>query len=339
MISIANERASALSGYRFIDLFAGIGAFRQAFESFGAKCVFSSEWNKSCQDTYEENYGERPAGDITSIAEKDIPPHDILCGGFPCQAFSISGNQAGFKDIRGKLFHDVARIAKFHQPKLVFLENVKNLEGHDEGRTMNVIRSVLREIGYVPSHVVLNAGDFGVPQCRERTYIVCLRKDIAGGDETLPGKIFPLPLKPKKYLRDVLVPPDEAKDFVIDTSSMGLELLPMERLAAARPEMTPVRIGHIKKGRQGERIYSPLGHAITLSSGGGGIGARTGLYLVGSDVRRLTPRECARLTGFPDRFKMHKSTNQCYHQFGNSLVIDVVQAIISQMLDQDMLPA
>ena len=137
MISLGENESGSLSGIEFIDLFAGIGAFRLALESFGASCVFSSEWDKNAQDTYMENYGERPAGDITMISEDDIPRHDILCAGFPCQPFSISGNQLGFSDTRGTLFFDVARIAKKHRPSVIMLENVKNFASHDGGRTLS----------------------------------------------------------------------------------------------------------------------------------------------------------------------------------------------------------
>lgn len=140
MVEVNEKQKHALKNICFCDLFAGIGAFRIALESFGAKCVFSSEWNKDAQKTYLMNYGEKPFGDITKIDEKDIPSHDILCAGFPCQPFSISGKQLGFKDTRGTLFFDVARIAKYHKPKIILLENVKNFAKHDNGKTLNVVK-------------------------------------------------------------------------------------------------------------------------------------------------------------------------------------------------------
>ena len=161
-----------------IDLFAGIGGFRIAFENAGAKCVFTSEWDKYAAITYKANFGDVPAGDITKIKAEDIPHHNILCGGFPCQAFSISGKMNGFNDTRGTLFFDVARIADYHKPEVLFLENVKNLVKHDDGKTLQTILRVLDEINYDVYHAVLNASLYGAPQARERVYFVCFRKDL-----------------------------------------------------------------------------------------------------------------------------------------------------------------
>lgn len=317
----SNVDNGLLAGRRFIDLFAGIGAFRYALESFGAKCVFSSEWDKSCQDTYERNHGDRPVGDITKIASDDIPPHDIICAGFPCQPFSINGKQKGFSDeMRGTLFFDICRIAAHHRPWMLLLENVGNLATHDSGRTLHVIIDALEGMGYDVNHGVLDASLFGVPQHRERVFFVC----------TLESKApdLPQPLSIPVVLQDVLLPPDEVVKYVIDAQSFeGFEL----DEGPKRPRLSPIRVGKIQGGRQGERIYHSNGHSITLSSNGGGIGAKTGMYLVGDVVRRLAPRECARLTGLPDTFVLNGSDSQCYRQFGNSLVVDVVQQIVKQL--------
>ena len=160
------------NNFRFIDLFAGIGGIRIPFEELGGECVFSSEWDKYSQITYEANFGEMPKGDITKINAEDIPKHDLLVGGFPCQAFSQAGLKKGFQDTRGTLFFDIARILKFHKPKAFLLENVKHLKGHDSGKTFKTIMNVLRDIGYQTiEYKVLNAKDFGVPQNRERIFI------------------------------------------------------------------------------------------------------------------------------------------------------------------------
>jgi len=158
--------------FSFSDLFAGIGGFRIALESFGGKCVFSSEWDHYAALTYEHNFGEEPTGDITKIDEKDIPYHDVLCAGFPCQAFSISGKQGGFNDTRGTLFFDIARIAKYHKPKVLLLENVKHLVRHDNGKTLSTITRVLFDIGYEVFYEILDASDFGIPQSRKRVFFV-----------------------------------------------------------------------------------------------------------------------------------------------------------------------
>lgn len=165
-----NTDDKKLSGFTFIDLFAGIGGFRIALSSFGAECVFSSEWDSWAQKVYFDNFGDKPHGDITQINEKSIPDHDILCAGFPCQAFSISGKQRGFEDSRGTLFFDVARIVKEKKPKVVFMENVKNFAVHDGGNTLRVVRNTMLELGYTFAAKVVSATDFNVPQKRERIY-------------------------------------------------------------------------------------------------------------------------------------------------------------------------
>ena len=167
-----------LKGYKFIDLFAGLGGFRLALESLGATCVYSNEWDVEAQRVYYNNFGVIPEGDITKVDEKSIPDHDILCAGFPCQAFSISGKRLGFNDSRGTLFFDVARIVKEKKPKVVFMENVKNFATHDDGKTLSVVKATMEELGYYFYSAVLNSKDYGIPQKRERIYMVCLRKNI-----------------------------------------------------------------------------------------------------------------------------------------------------------------
>lgn len=317
-----------LSGLSFIDLFAGIGGFHYALSSFGAECLYASEWDKPAQETYFVNHGIMPSGDITKIAANEIPPHDILCGGFPCQAFSISGKRLGFEDTRGTLFFDIARIVKHHQPKVVFMENVKNLALHDNGRTFKVIAGTMEELGYTMFSKVLNSGQFGVPQHRERIYMVCFRNDV------LASSTFEFPnVQIASSLNDVLEDnPQDAK--VIDRPDIQIYRPASSRDASTPADMIPNRplqIGIVNKGGQGERIYDPIGHAITLSAYGGGAGAKTGLYLVNGVVRKLSPRECARLQGFPDDFIFHPNQQQAYKQFGNSVTINVLQYIVAEI--------
>lgn len=307
-----------LTGYSFIDLFAGLGGFRIALESLGAHCVYSNEWDKSVQKVYAHNFGDVPEGDITKVDENTIPNHDILCAGFPCQAFSISGKQRGFEDSRGTLFFDVARIVKAKKPKIVFMENVKNFASHDNGRTLEVVRNTMEELGYTFNQKVLSAVDYGVPQKRERIYMVCFRKDLNVSDFS-----FPIPFKLARHV----------EDFLLDDERM------VEKLYVQRPDTyfsittddkysdKPIRLGIVNKGGQGERIYSTKGIAITLSAYGGGVFAKTGGYLINGKTRRLHPRECARIMGYPDSYKICDNTNQAYQQFGNSVVIDVIQYI------------
>lgn len=306
---------------KFIDLFAGIGGFRIALERNGAKCIFSSEWDKEAQKTYFKNFGEFPAGDITKIKESEIPQHDILCGGFPCQAFSISGKQRGFNDTRGTLFFDIARIAESHKPKVLFLENVKNLSKHYNGNTLKIILKVLNEIGYDVYYDILTASNYGVPQARERIYIVAFRKDLGVRYFYFPQKNYK-----KIYVGDILEDEEKTKDCIIDRTDIKL----WKR--DETPQLKPIQIGQINNGGQGERIYSINGHAITLSAYGGGAAGKTGAYLVNGKIRKLSPRECARVQGFPEWFKIHERKNEAYKQFGNSVSVPVIDLIFQQIL-------
>ncbi len=317
-----------LQGLRYIDLFAGIGGFHQALSSFGATCVFASEWDKYAAATYYANYDIFPKGDITKIDESRIPRHDILCAGFPCQAFSISGKQKGFEDARGTLFFDIARIVKHHQPRLLFLENVRNFERHDGGNTLKVVLKTLNELGYNVKYQVLNASDYNLPQNRERIYFVCFRKDLQ-----IKNFEFPKPSIKKVALIDFLeAHPNDAK--IIDRPDIKItkSFSPVKNIFGELDlPNRPIQIGIVNKGGQGERIYDPYGHAITLSAHGGGIGSKTGLYKIGDVIRKLTPRECARIQGFPDAFKIVSSPSQAYKQFGNSVAVNVLKAILKKI--------
>ena len=318
-----------LTGLKFIDLFAGIGGFHQALSYYGAKCVFASEWDKYCQEIYLKNYGILPEGDITKIPENEIPSHDILCAGFPCQAFSISGKKLGFNDTRGTLFFDIVRIAKYHQPSLLILENVKNFAKHDEGKTLKVVENTLDEIGYDVFYQVLNASNFGVPQKRERIYILGFKKDL-----NVKKFTFPNSYSKAKSLIDFCLDDSETKDFIINRSDVKIkENLEITKDILGNYPQKPIRIGTINKGGQGERIYHQWGHAITLSAYGGGIGAKTGIYLINGKIRKLAPRECARIMGFPDSFILSNSNNIAYKQFGNSVVVNVIKSISENVLE------
>ena len=328
MIAVQDK---SLQSHSFIDLFAGIGGFHLALTSIGAKCVFASEWDKYAASTYLNNFNQKPFGDITKIKEGEVPAHDILCAGFPCQAFSISGKQKGFEDVRGTLFFDIVRIAHHHKPKVLFLENVKNLIKHDEGKTFKVIQKTLDELGYTIFHQVLNTGQFGLPQNRERIYIVAFRKDL-----NITEFNFPKPYQKAVSLEMFLENnPSNAKviyredieiykNFTLQKSLFDELILPNK----------PIQIGKVNKGGQGERIYHPVGHAITLSAHGGGVGSKTGLYLVDGKIRKLSPRECSRIQGFPDSYILNESDSQAYKQFGNSVSVPVIQTIFSEIKKQ-----
>jgi DNA (cytosine-5)-methyltransferase 1 len=316
------EVQKTLAGVSFIDLFAGIGGFRLALQSFGAHCVFSSEWDKYAADVYASNFGEAPAGDITQIDEKDVPAHDILCAGFPCQAFSVSGKQRGFEDSRGTLFFEVARLVKAKQPKVVFLENVKNFATHARGNTLQVVKATMEELGYTWYAQVLNASDYGIPQKRERLYMVCFRHDLA-----VEKFCFPAPFRLAHHLADILLPDGaETAQLYVERDDIYIDEQREEFYSNK-----PLRVGTVNKGGQGERIYSAKGTAITLSAYGGGIFAKTGGYLINGRPRRLPPRDCDRLMGYPDSFQLAPTPNQAYKQLGNSVVVDVLQYIVSSI--------
>ena len=315
------------SSFSFITLFDGIGGFRLACESVGGHCVFTSEEDRYARQTYNENFGDTLHGDICKINENGIPSHDLLCAGFPCESFSMVGKIRSSPAFRSNLFWQIIRIITYHNPKVVVLENVRSILSHDKGRTIRVIRHHLHLAGYKVHEALLNAGDFGVPQQRQRIYLVCIRKD-------LPARfIFPLPLPNATVLNDILQPIDSGfnlKKHAIHRSDFQFDLKKVHALSA-NCEKKLIRIGFWNKGCQSERIYSPYGHAVALTAHGSGGGARTGAYLIDGVVRTLTPRECARLQGFPDSFQIPVSDSQAYKQFGSSVTVPVVAAIMQSL--------
>ena len=300
--------------FTFIDLFAGIGGMRIAFEKSGGRCVFSSEWNKFSQQTYEKNFGEVPDGDITKIDAKDIPNHDILVGGFPCQPFSIAGvsskkalgRKHGFEDeTQGTLFFDIVRIIREKKPRAFLLENVKNLKSHDKGNTFRVIMKKLREeLGYDVHYKIVDASSV-VPQHRERIFIVGFRKPMDFEFPKLADK------RPK--LGDVLEKKVDGKYTLTDGTWKALQ---------RHKEM------HSKKGNGfGYSMADMDSIAKTLSARYYKDGAEILIPQGKKNPRRLTPRECARIMGFPEKFKIPVSDNQAYRQFGNAVVVPVVKEI------------
>lgn len=315
-----------LKKLKFIDLFAGIGGFRYALESLGCKCVFSSEWDKYCQESYNMNFNDIPYGDITTIDEKSIPPFDILCGGFPCQPFSVSGKQRGFADTRGTLFFDIARIVAYHKPKIILLENVKNLKSHNDGATFDVISNTLDELNYNIYHKVLNAKKFGLPQNRERITIVCIRKDIDSGK-------FKFPHGSDNFvtISDIKEPDEITQKYILNRTDIHIDEEKLTQAIKNGKTNKPVQIGIIAKGGQGNRIYHENGIGITLAASSGGAASKTGAYYINNKVRKLSPREAARLQGFPETFKIIKNDSQSLKQFGNSVPINLLKAVFEQL--------
>jgi len=304
--------------FKFIDLFAGIGGIRLAFQNLGGKCVFTSEWDTYSKKTYEANFGEVPFGDITKISEKEIPDHDILLGGFPCQPFSIAGvskknslgRAHGFLDeTQGTLFFDVARIIKYKKPSAFLLENVKNLVSHDKGKTFTIIKETLKELGYSIHYQVLDGQHF-VPQHRERIIIVGFRNEVFQGTEKFE---FPKMGNTKFAIREILEEDVDPKYTLSDKLWNYLQEYAKK---------------HKAKGNGfGFGLTNLDGISRTISARYYKDGAEILIPQDGLNPRRLTPRECARLQGFPDTFLIPVSDNQAYKQFGNSVVMPLIQAV------------
>jgi DNA (cytosine-5)-methyltransferase 1 len=303
----------------FIDLFAGIGGFRLALERLGMKCVFSSEIDKYAQQTYEANFGEKPHGDITKIEAKDIPPFDIICAGFPCQPFSVAGKRKGIEDERGNLFDEIIRIIEYHKPKVIFLENVRGLVS---SKVIYDYISKLHNQDYDTVWKVLKASDYGLPTLRPRVYIIAFNNDYFFNTEFQ----WPLPVPLKFTMSDVLKAKcDRDIGFTIRKGGSGGNI-------NDRHNWQTYRIGSIGKGRQGERVYSPEGIGITLMANGGGKGGNSGLYEIEGEVRKLTVDEMKMMMGFPEGFKFPVSKTQAMKQIGNSVAIDVIEAIGKQII-------
>ncbi|MEG4815323.1 DNA (cytosine-5-)-methyltransferase [Microcoleus sp. K5-D4] len=322
---------------KFIDLFSGIGGFRQGFEKIGFKCVLSCEINSKCRQVYTENFGEIPFGDISKINPVELEDFDILVAGFPCQPFSICGKKLGFEDTRGTLFFEICKIIKIKQPKVIVLENVKHLIHHDKGNTLKVVIASLRELGYSVNYKMLNAKDFGIPQHRERIFIIATK-----------GKEFNFSRLKSKFppqLREFL---DETGDFeILDKSEYTLIESPKKQDSGL------LFVGYRNKGtwktgvrpntehlsrvhRQPNRIYSVDGVHPTIPSQE--TSGRFFIYIPEQDiVRKLTLKECYRLMGFPEDFKSYQSAGESYKQIGNSVCVPVVEAIAQEIVSQNLL--
>jgi DNA (cytosine-5)-methyltransferase 1 len=291
---------------RFIDLFCGIGGFRLAADSLGWKCVFSSDIDMECQRAYEANFGEKPAGDIKQVSADEIPDHEILLAGFPCQPFSICGEQRGFSDTRGTLFFEIARIIEDKKPAAFILENVKMLVGHDNGKTFSRIIDVLQLLKYTVHHRVLNALDFGLPQKRERVFIVGFRDNIHFS--------FPQGGRPMRPLTEILEKDVPEKHFASE------EVQRKRREAHPNPCPSPA-IWHENKG--GHISSYPFSCALRAGASYN--------YLLVDGIRRLTPREMLRLQGFPDSYRIACNDFETRKQAGNSVAVPVVKAVLDSV--------
>lgn len=307
--------------FRFIDLFAGIGGIRMPFQELKGRCVFSSEWDAHAQKTYCVNFGEIPAGDITKIDASEIPDFEILLGGFPCQPFSQAGLHKGFDDTRGTLFFEIERIIKEKRPKAFLLENVKQLVGHDRGRTLKVILKHLNDLNYHVDYKVLRAADYGVPQNRERIYIVGFDAEYF----RLPDNYeFPYPEPPHTATRlgDILEKTVDEKYTISDTLWAGHQRRKEEHKAKGNGFGFSLFNEDSEYANTISARYYKDGSEILIDQGNG------------KNPRKLTPREAARLQGFPENFIIPVSDMQAYKQFGNSVAVPVVRAIAKQLVNE-----
>lgn len=334
---VADESAETGHALRIAELFAGIGGIRLGFEQAfkHPRTVFVSEWDKAAQLTYQANYKDEfsIAGDITQIKEEDIPSFDICLAGFPCQAFSLAGKRLGFNDdyhglCRGTLFMDVARICDYHQPKVIFCENVKGLVSHDRGNTFEVIKKTFSELGYQVYSKVLNSKDFGVPQNRERIYIVAFRKDIDSTQFT-----FPSPTKTDSVIADILEEQEVPVKYYLSTTYIDTLRKHKERHAAKGNgfgyEIRPLDgiAGAIVCGGMGRERNLIVDHRLTNFTPTTKIKGEVNR----EGIRKMTPREWARLQGYPDSYKLPIADVHLYKQLGNTVTVPVIAAIAKQI--------
>ncbi|TSA81173.1 DNA (cytosine-5-)-methyltransferase [Helicobacter mehlei] len=296
---------------RFIDLFAGIGGIRLAFEQAGAHCVFSSEIDLHARETYKANFKDTPAGDITQILSQDIPPFDILCAGFPCQAFSIMGAQGGLDDPRGALFFEIVRILSYHKPRAFLLENVKQLATHSQGRTLGVILQSLQDLGYCVRFQVLNALDFGIPQKRERLFLI-------GFLDSRLAQAFNFDFVKIPYHLNSILEPNPPN------SALASAYIRAKRLASVQnKQVFSPSIWHENKSGN----ISILDHACALRA------SASHNYQLVNGIRHFTPRELLNLMGFPKDFKIVVSPSHLHAQCGNSVCIPVISALAKRLMD------
>lgn len=325
-----------MKNFKFIDLFSGLGGFRIAMEEVGGKCVFSSDIDQFVQGVYHDNFGETPYGDITKIDEKDVPDHDVLCAGFPCQPFSIGGLRKGFTDTRGTLFFDIERILKEKKPKVIFLENVRGLENHDGGRTLQVMLDILadvandqprlvnkeRNLGYKVYYKVLNSKNFNVPQNRERIYIV-------GFKDHDVKFTFPEGEKSTIKVADLL-------DTGVDKEAYGVSDIVKQHIdkhlegKGFDPDNSDVLLANEVRPSRCSFRDDGISPCLTAKMGTGG----NNVPIIVKDQRKLTVRECLRIQGFPDGYKIQENYMQSYKAIGNSVSVPVLKAISREIVKE-----
>ncbi len=306
--------------FKFIDLFCGMGGFRIAFEQNNCECVFSSDIDIFAQKTYAENFNEIPFGDITKINEKDIPNHDIICAGFPCQSFSIAGKRLGFNDTRGTLFFDVARIIKEKRPKAFILENVKGITNHGSGNTLKTILNTLSDLGYDFKYKILNAKDFNIPQHRERWYCIGFRKDL---NIDIDSFCFPKPQTLTNKIENLIDDNAENNYLISDTCDKNIKKYIKEKSIDVKNDTLAYEVRASRCQFKNDSV-SPC---LTAKMGTGG----NNIPIIIKQHRRLTERECLRIMGYPETYKIKKGA-QAYKQIGNSVVVPIITLLAKELV-------
>lgn len=307
---------------KFIDLFCGLGGFRIALENQKCECVFSSDIDKAVAQVYKNNFGEYPNGDITKIESKIIPDFDILCAGFPCQSFSIAGKRLGFEDARGTMFFEVARILKEKSPKAFILENVKGITNHDNGKTLETISKTLTELGYKYVHKIVNSYDIGIPQNRERWYCVGIRDDlnITINDE----KIFPAKQLSSFSYDDIIDDTNNDKKYKISDICRKNIQMHIKKIKEKKSKYT---LAYEIRPSRCQFKSDGISPCLTAKMGTGG----NNVPVIVELNRKLTEKECLKLMGFPDNYKIGKGS-QAYKQIGNSVVVPVLEYIAKKLV-------
>lgn len=316
-----------MSNFTFIDLFSGLGGFRLALENSGGECVFSSEIDKYAQETYYNNFGDVPSGDITEIKAGDIPDHDVLCAGFPCQPFSLAGMRKGFEDTRGTLFFDVERIVTEKRPKILFLENVAGIVSHDKGKTLEVIENNLASLGYFFEWRLINAKEYGVPQNRNRWYFIAFNKDFYREEEIDFDQVFP---KKKDLMFELgeIIQKNTSSEFNVSEIAMknvenNLEVF----LNSQRFDENHYIIANNIRPSKVSFSSTGISPCLTAKMGTGG----NNVPVVYELKRKFTVRECMDLMGFPQDYKIKENYSQSYKQVGNSVVVPIITSIAANL--------
>lgn len=312
---------------KFIDLFSGIGGFRIALENLGGTCAFSSEIDVKARETYNSNFGEYPSGDIFKVQSKDVPEHDILCAGFPCQPFSIAGKRLGFEDVRGTLFFEIARIIKDKRPKAFILENVSGIVSHDGGKTLDTILKILIELGYNVSWKLLNAKNYGIPQNRNRWYCVGIDKNINNQDIK---KVFPNECELKFKLSDIISDDVGTSYNISEIAEKNINKHIASYLLknpSTKFSGEPIIANNIRPSKVAFSS-SGISPCLTAKMGTGG----NNVPVVVELQRKFTTGECLKLMGYPETFKIKQNYSQSYKQIGNSVVVPIIQQIAENLI-------